>query len=248
MGGAIRVIIDKCKRGRQGIVTVTRTTTRIEEDPEFEPTEYLDGSEIWWKWQAETETILESGFVPLRIVNEVLGYSPNYNLRGFGDYKSGLKKLTTSEFDALLNYYRDHRFEDPTHPTFPRGRPPSHSYGGQESEAHRMLKERVAEFPSRYLGEEGLTTVRLEYPFPTNDRADIVLQDSFGRIIGVEIELHVSENQVEGVLQAIKYRHMLAVMFQKPFIESRSMLVAKSIAPEIKSVCDSYEVEYLEIP
>ncbi|MCG2710905.1 MAG: hypothetical protein L6416_01010 [Candidatus Omnitrophica bacterium] len=56
------------------------------------------------------------------------------------------------------------------------------------------------------LNEEGLITIGKEYPFPTNDRADIVLKDKYGRIIGVEIEVEVNDDENAGPIQAIKYR------------------------------------------
>ena len=112
-----------------------------------------------------------------------------------------------------------------------------------ESEEHRNFKEYVASNPSVVLGEQGLETVKVEYWFPSGDKADIVFRDSDGNIIGAEIEINVESTQLVGVLQAIKYRHMLALMEERKNFETRAFLIAKSISKDIINLCKKYDVE-----
>jgi len=114
---------------------------------------------------------------------------------------------------------------------------------GQESEEHLTLKNFVASNPSEVLGELGLITIRVEYPFPSGDRADIVLKDANGRTIGAEVEINVNNTLLAGVLQAIKYRYMLAVMEERKNFETRAFLIAKSISKDVISLCEKYDVE-----
>ena len=93
------------------------------------------------------------------------------------------------------------------------------------------------------LRNTGVSTIGTEYCFQTGDRADVVLKDNIGRIIGVEIEVSQPDGTRDGILQAIKYRFMLALMFRLRFSESRSLLVAYSIADSIKQLCNEYDVE-----
>lgn len=85
--------------GRQGIIALVKAVSQLEPTNE-KPEEYADGTKIWWFWQARTELIKEC-FIPRKDVCRVLGYSTNYNFRGFGDYQSGLKKLTVNQFSNL---------------------------------------------------------------------------------------------------------------------------------------------------
>lgn len=72
------------------------------------------------------------------------------------------------------------------------------------------MKEYVAANPTDVLHEEGVRHLFTEYPFCTNDQADVVLEDEFGRVIGVEVEVAIDENNIAGLLQAIKYRYIVS--------------------------------------
>jgi len=234
-------------QGKQGIIAIAEITGNLKEIPGSEPSKYVDGSEIWWRWHADTVLVSTNGFVPLHEVNRVLGYSPNYNLRAFGDYKSGLKKLDENQFFELLKIFKEHpRKFVAIRKAKRKGSKVPHGEGG-ESEEHRILKEFVASNPSAILGEQGLKTVGIEYEFPTGDKADIVFEDAMGRIVGVEIETSVNDYQLEGILQAIKYRYMLALMHERKNYETRAFLVAYSVANQIRTICEEYEVEYFMI-
>lgn len=240
--------IIKSLRGEQGIVALAEITTKLTKDPGCELTHYSNGTSLRWNWYARIKIVSE-GFVPLCDVNKVLGYSENSRLRGFGDRKSGLKKLTKQQYLDLLNIFKKKKSREipALQKVFNNYRKRSHFYphreGEVESKEHRLLKEYVAANPVKALREEGLKTLHVEYNFPTADRADLVLEDQFGRIIGLEIEVAVGLNQMEGVLQAIKYRFMLAPMKGKLYKETRAFLVAYDISPEVKKICRIYEVE-----
>jgi RecB family endonuclease NucS len=121
------------------------------------------------------------------------------------------------------------------------------SGGGGESEDHRLLKEFIASNPAEILCEEGLKTLHIEYPFVAADKADLVLEDIYGRVIGLEVEVSTERDQIEGVLQAITYRFMFALVKKLRYEQSRAFLVAYSLAPEIKKVCRDYEIEFFEV-
>lgn len=101
--GSIRRV--ECQRGRGGIVAVVELDEALRPRPNAEREQYEDGSEIRWGYRARGRVLLSRGFVPIRKVNEVLSYKQNFNLRGFGDQHSGLKKLTAAQFDELLAAY-----------------------------------------------------------------------------------------------------------------------------------------------
>jgi hypothetical protein len=222
-------------QGKGGIIAIARITGDLEELEDSEPTEYADGTDTWWKWHAETEITSMNGFVPRHRVNRILNYDPDYSLHGFGDYHSGLKWLDEEEYKTLVQEFKK-RTQFNWHPHDQRG----------ESRAHRELKEFVASDPARILGEDGLITYGTEYGFPSNDRADIVFEDKRGRIIGAEIELNVISNPA-GILQAIKYRYMLALTENRENSETRAFLIANLISDEMKDICDRYGVEWFEI-
>ena len=115
----------------------------------------------------------------------------------------------------------------------------------EEGIPHRTLKEAIANNPS-LLGED-LTLVRLEYKFPTNDRIDILFTDSKSRFLAVEVEVDVDALQLAGLLQAVKYKAMLAVQFGRPESQVRGMLVARSIHPYMKERAARYGIEVREI-
>lgn len=116
----------------------------------------------------------------------------------------------------------------------------------EEGYAHRTLKEAIAENPRRHLGE-ALTLVQVEYPFPTNDRADVLFFDQAGRFVVVEVEVDVGPRDFPGLLQALKYKHMLAMITSVPAAKVRGMLVARSIASAMKERARDYEVEFKEV-
>lgn len=173
----------------------------------------------------------------------------NYNLHGFGDFHSGLKKISKEQYTELLRLFRgkikikDFSIKDYSPVSNGRG-----NIGGTgESREHLMLKKYVALNPESVFKEKNIHTIKVEYQFPTGDRADILLEDEFGRVIGLEIEINVEDNQFEGVLQAIKYRFMSELITEKEPGDSRAVLVAYSISKKVKALCDKYHVQHIEV-
>jgi hypothetical protein len=119
--------------------------------------------------------------------------------------------------------------------------------GGGESPEHEALKKYVAQEPSLVLRETGLRLVKEEYPFACSDRADVVLVDSMNRPLGVEVEVEEHDGDLAGLLQSVKYRHMLAVVCGRPFRESRAVLVAYKLGAGIKALCRQYDVQAVEV-
>jgi len=237
-------------RGRGGIVSIGKVRRKLEGDADAEPTEYADGTNLWWRWYAPTDTVVAGGFVPRTQVNAALGYKEDYPLRGFGDRQSGLKKLTKDQFDRLADAYRASVRAGPKPSVEPSDfRTAARRAGGdgEESSEHLHLKEYVAAQPCTAFAEEGLSTLKAEYPFPTGDCADVVLEDRFGRLVGAEIEVHVGPKAVEGVLQAVKYRFMAPVLEGRNLLDSRAALVAYTISAEMKALCARYEVQCIEV-
>src|ERR1017187_6581220 len=50
----------------------------------------------------------------------------------------------------------------------------------------------------------------------TGDRIDVLLRDSVGRLLAVEVELDCDGSHLAGPLQCMKYRSMLAYLYEKP--------------------------------
>jgi hypothetical protein len=191
-----------CQRGKQGIVTVAKIQTRVEANSGSQPERYADGSEIWWRWSAKTREEVANGFVPASDVKHVLGYSENYSFRGFGDQRSGVKRLRKNEYEQLLEIFKKSQPPVVLPPKLPRRGYPTP--GGGEGPEHAALKRYVANNPAAALGEIELSTLKVEYEFPSSDRADIVLVDNLNRPVGVEIEVEQDDTDLAGLLQAIR--------------------------------------------
>jgi len=227
------------------VIYYGETTEELSALSESQPEEYANGTTVWWRWFAPVNVLSRSGLVPRTDLAVFLGYKPTYNFRGFGTLHSGLKEITKVEYDEIVGaFHRSRPIELPAYPIPPAG---AGGTGGGEGEVHRRLKEFVAADPSTALNEPGLRTIRVEYPFPTGDRADIVLADAHDRIVAVEVEPSVADNEIIGPLQAIKYRFMLEWICTRAPGDSRAILVAHSISNTIREVCRTYGVECCEV-
>ena len=109
----------------------------------------------------------------------------------------------------------------------------------EESTEHKKLKELIIT-RRRILGER-LDLWRIEYIFPTNDRADLVLIDTLGRFVVVEVEKEAYD--AVGFMQALKYKYLLAAEKRLAPRRIRAMLVAKKIEQQVRGLCDKYGVE-----
>ncbi len=114
-----------------------------------------------------------------------------------------------------------------------------------EGATHRALKYRLCHTPS--LIENNLTCIEMEYRFPTTDKIDLLFEDSRSRFLAVEVENEVGVKDIEGLLQATKYKYMAAIYFGRSFAETRGMLVAHWIHPFMKTRAKRYGIETREI-
>jgi hypothetical protein len=236
----------RCREGREGVVHYGRVTEPLHSLSDSKPEEYSDGSTIWWRWFAPVGIFSRSGFLARSEVALSLGYKPTYNFHGFGTLHSGLIEITQAQYQDIIRKFHDaRRLELPSYP-IPRGG--GATGGGGESTTHRNLKRYVAANPSVALREPGLRTIRLEYPFPTGDRADVVLADAYDRVVAVEVEPSVGDYDIIGPLQAIKYRFMLEWVSDREPGDSRAILVAHAISPNIRELCRRYGVHCVEVP
>jgi len=236
-----------CHLGKQGIVKIGQVKRPLYAYANKPKEKYTDGTEAWWRWCAPADLITRSGFVSRMQVSQVLKFKLNYPYKGFGEKHSGLKQITKDQFEKLLSLFKQQLVSKPVKAGIKKSKSKKSPGTAYESKAHKDLKNHVAQNPSAVLGEKGLSTIGIEHPFPTNDRADIVLEDKYGRIIGVEIELGVNDDDDEGPLQSIKYRRMLEWMFNRQPGDSRSFLVANKISKKIKEKCKKYGIEYFEV-
>ena len=113
--------------------------------------------------------------------------------------------------------------------------------GGGEGEAHRKLKEHLAHNPSQ-LGK-GLKLVKIEYQFNSGDKVDILLEDSSGNPVTVEVETHIPSGNCVGVWQAVKYKHLAAVEYGLLCNQVRSILAAPEIPDDVKTECSKLEID-----
>ena len=117
-----------------------------------------------------------------------------------------------------------------------------------EGPEHRKLKEHLAANPSQ-LGA-GLKLVEIEHIFKSKDRVDILLEDSFGNPVPVEVEIVFSSTDQReiGVWQAAKYKHLAAAEYGLPCEQVRSILAAPIIPDDVKEKCKELGIEPIEVP
>ena len=236
------------ERGRQGIVALLKVTSEYVEIPHQERTRYVNDDQTWWRYHASTESINSMGFVDKARVCQLMGWQPTYSMRGIGRLNSGLQELNEAQFQQMKE---DFLASQPTaqDALMKAASAPFSGYGaGDEGPVHKKLKLSVASNPAAVLGEEGLRCVRIEAPFATKDRVDVVLQDRYGRYVMVEIEVDCGPNELAGPLQCIKYRAMWAYLENRPVEEVRTMLVAHSMDRNLMQRVRSAGVECVIVP
>ncbi|MDR2446252.1 MAG: hypothetical protein LBD58_03010 [Treponema sp.] len=90
--------------GCQSVVTIAEVKDTVEsnDDP---PTEYTDGTSISWKYFVEASAICSDGRVCRAELNGILGYSPDYNLHGFGTNHSGVMEIDITQARKLKTIF-----------------------------------------------------------------------------------------------------------------------------------------------
>ncbi len=233
-----------CQKGRGQIIALARVADKPYELEDSQTEEYADGSKIWWRYFAPTETVNSAGSISRRQAATILGYSEDYTFRGFGDGQSGLKQIDGDVFEQLKAVF-DRSVEEQE---IEQNNRAGHARGpGGEGPAHLALKQRIAANPARILDEPGLKLVQIEWSFPTGDRIDVLLKDRYGRFVAVEVEVDCDERELIGPLQCMKYRAMLAYYFNRPLDEFRTILVAHSIHGNVRLRCNRHNVEHISV-
>lgn len=127
----------------------------------------------------------------------------------------------------------------PQAPRLPNYRPGG---GGGEGPAHLELKTYLANNPSLF--GKGLELVDIEYTFQSNDRVDILLKDTAGIPVTIEVE---TDQPASGIWQAVKYKHLAAVEYGIPCEKVRSILAAPGIPDAVKQECERLGIEAVEV-
>jgi len=104
----------------------------------------------------------------------------------------------------------------------------------------------VHEWPMRFLKyhphriEEGLELEGVEYRLPTGDRIDLLFIDGAGKYLTVEVEEVASK---AAVLQAAKYRILVAIDRGLDPRDVRTMIVASQFPLRTQRLCERYKIE-----
>ncbi|MDP8239577.1 MAG: EVE domain-containing protein [Candidatus Hatepunaea meridiana] len=242
-GAKVRI---RHKLGRQGVVALAQVIGTLRENKKVVPEKYVDGSEILWRWFAPIVNRNTAGFVDRSTLNHHLGYASNYGFRGFGTAKSGLMEINKHTYEKIVKSFIENT---PPH-ALPKDMDGIYHGGGNggESLEHYRLKCSLFHYPVEVLGVPcGTKGYKTEVKFRTGDRIDVTLIDPIGGLIAAEVEVEMGQNQTEGLLQAIKYKYMLAVQTEREFTEIAAYLVAYKIDNKIKQLCNKYDVSWFEV-
>lgn len=236
--------------GREGVVEILEAQSSFVKDRRIPRERYSDGTSIWWCWYADVEVVNRSGFVSRKRLNQLLGHKPGNRFRAYGTLHSGLKQIDETTYRAIVDAFTSHAsagldakqvVRENRKRKWGRGR-------GGEGPEHRALKMLVFRDPSSILGMPGLRGIETEFEFLSNDRMDVLLEDDSGRPFAVEVKVHIGSGDLAGVLQAIKYRHMYAVMSRRSFDEVGAVLVAHSISKDVLGIAKQYGVHCVVVP
>ncbi|MEM7577499.1 MAG: hypothetical protein AAF328_08495 [Planctomycetota bacterium] len=232
--------------GAQGIVTIGEVTSPVKSSGR-PPSTYTDDSEIWWRWKAETGGHNDEGFVPTSEVTRILGFASNYGFRGFGEARSGLKEISGNQFLELAAFFASSKDSSETESFKPPDYvPPKYGPGG-EGAVHKALKQHVADYPELVFQEKGLKHIGTEVVVPSGDRIDVLLRDQIGRYVAVEVEPAQGLGQLDGLCQAVKYRHLACVLHRVDFEAGRSALVAFELHESLDPIAKRYAVEMIRV-
>lgn len=242
-GGVIRRV--RCRRGRMGVIGLVVATERAREEAGSRTEQYVGRTGIWWRYHAATRPFNTAGFIPMSEAVLLLGHKPGWNLHGYGG-GTGLKEIGLAAHERLLKAFLASSDADLATRLARPLRPSGFGLGG-EGAPHLALKERIAADPAGVLGEPGLRHVATELKYPTGDKIDVVLQDRYGRLVAVEVEVDCGAEEVCGPLQCRKYRGLLAYRFGRDPLEVRMLLAAHSVHPAVQEKCRRFEIEVVEV-
>lgn len=237
------------ERGKGGIIGFSKVVRPLFEEPDSRREEYADGSSRWWRWHAVCEAINTEGFLDREAVNAVIGYEPGFNFHGFNAGR-GIKELTEAQYNQLLDAFNENSISraGDRPPGKNQRTPHVNKYPRGEGPDHKALKQYVYENPSSVFPGVKFKRKKVEFPFHhTGDRIDVLLIDTDSRPYAIEIEVDVADDEIAGLLQAIKYKHMFAALRKRTYEEVRAVLVAYCISDEMKKMCGTYGITTIEI-
>ena len=123
-------------------------------------------------------------------------------------------------------------------------------YGpGGESAAHKLLKLYVAGHPLEF-GLSSAAIARIEYPFATGDRVDVMFENHMPDRTVIEVEVEGEREVCIGIHQAIKYRSLAAADAGYPLLTSRvrSLVVAYSTEySKARELADRYDIPLVSV-
>jgi hypothetical protein len=114
------------------------------------------------------------------------------------------------------------------------------------SSEHAKLKRYIIENAESLFGT-GTQLVQEEYYFSSGDRANLLFRLPDRTWFAIEVELNIQENDITGLLQAIKYKYMCAVQEGVDFSQVSCALIAHNIHISIKDMSSRYGVKIYEI-
>lgn len=136
-------------------------------------------------------------------------------------WESGPLRIFFTDRDRAMQPFHEGRDLDQ-----PAQRP---GHGTGEGAIHFALKTALAYNPLELLGET-LTLVKIEYPFASGDRLDLLFRDEAGHYVCIEVEPDALPDDPVPYLQAAKYRALTALTFGVPVAEVRTLVVARTIS------------------
>ena len=116
----------------------------------------------------------------------------------------------------------------------------------EEGDEHKSIKAHAIKNREKIFGK-GAEFFKEEYYFASSDRANLIFSMPEGKFIAVEVEVDVGDNDIVGLLQAIKYKYMFPVQENIHFNQVEGMLIANVISKKIKEICQKYNIFYYEI-
>ena len=119
-----------------------------------------------------------------------------------------------------------------------------------ESEAHRLLKQFVADNPLR-VGLSPDARATLEYRFSTGDRVDVLFENHGPLRAAVEVELEGDHELCVGIHQALKYRTLAASERGYPLVgeDVRGVVAAFDVDyPVATALARRYRIPLIGIP
>lgn len=128
--------------------------------------------------------------------------------------------------------------------------PVDHRGGTAESEAHKRLKDYVAQHPRSVGLKKSLAPGETEYQLPSGDIPDVLFQ-STRRRIAVEVKSHIS-NEADlrrGLFQCVKYRAILRAcrsLEGKTYEADALLAIEGSLSKDLISVKNTLGVKVVE--